>query len=100
MINYTNVDGYYEGWTPAQIAAGGFQGTDARTITGYDSDVVYNLVEAASKINPKDYYNGHYTGTAMNSGESTTQIKLSPDAGRYIANNFGTDAGIYEWYFD
>ena len=51
---------------------------------------------ATGKENPPDYYNGHYTGNARNAAGNTTHVVMSPDASRYIANNFGCDAGLYE----
>ena len=40
----------------------------------------------------RDYYNGHYSGTARNSTSNTTHIVLSSDAHRYVAKNFQKNA--------
>lgn len=91
LIDYsTYKDGYYgSSWSEGQIQTGGWQGSGARTITGYKSGATYNLIQSGTST---DYYNGHYTGTARNSTSNTTHIVLSADAHRYVTGNFQKDS--------
>jgi len=83
----TYKDGYYSSsWTNSNIKTRGWQGTDTNLIVeGYESGAKAYLWGGGTHN-----YNGHYTGTARNTGANTTHLLLSPDASRYISKNFGT----------
>lgn len=86
-VDFANYkDGYYAtgSWNNSDIAQYGFQGSAARTVTGYSSQAQASLITGGTE----QYFNGHYTGTAQNSDANTTHIELSPDARRYIDANF------------
>lgn len=89
----TYKDGYYaSNWSADDITKFGFFGTGAggaRTITGSRTTQTATLVDQAS-ASVKHLYNGHYVGTARNPiAGNTSHLVLSPDAHRYVANNFG-----------
>jgi hypothetical protein len=90
----TYKDGYYaSSWSADNITKYGFFGTGAsgaRTITGRRTTQTATLVDQAG-ASVKHLYNGHYVGTARNAEgvANTSHLVLSPDAHRYIANNFG-----------
>jgi len=89
LIDYDNYeDGYYSGWTEGQIRSYGWQGSSARTITGYKSGATASLITEGTA----QHYNGHYTGTVRNSSSNTTHIILSGDAHRYVEANFRKNA--------
>jgi hypothetical protein len=93
-------DGFYsDNWSEADIKNTGLHGDSGiRTLTGTRSGAAVTLFNGAGHL-----YNGHYSGhftkdvvsTLGTPGESTDlgRVRLSPDASRYIANNFGRVAG-------
>ena len=98
-INYNTplIDGYYDNsnWdTDNKIKTNGFQGTNAsRTVTGYVTGAVATLITGGTD----QHYNGHYTGSARNTGATaanTTHIELSADAWRYVDANIRKAPGV------
>jgi hypothetical protein len=95
QIKYSQFkDGHYDSsWAGSgvDITTHGFQGTaSGRTITGYTSSAVATLTTGGTT----HYYNGHFSGQARNATPNTTHIHLSPDAHRYVPNNFGDDTKL------
>jgi hypothetical protein len=97
-VDYTTYkDGYYaSNWTATNIKENGFFGTKNRIITGRRTNQTADLVDKNGP-SEKHLFNGHYVGTARNTEIKTTaspvgnstHLILSPDALRYVANNFG-----------